>query len=299
MTEEKSVSVLSGWIMLMVEIVLLPVTVTMFIIGVLALKSGGSFLFLAISIISFICFILNMFGFFILNPNQAGAIVLFGKYKGTVKDNGFWWRNPFANVKRISLRARNLNGEKLKVNDLNGNPIEVAAVVVWQVDNTAEALFDVDDYEEYVDTQSEAAVRKLAGRYPYDTGVIDDHNSTEEISLRGGQDEINDELLNELQERLGKAGVKVMEARISHLAYASEIAGAMLRRQQAKAIIEARKLIVEGAVTMVEMALDGLKERQVVELDEEKKAAMVSNLLVILCGEEGARPVVNTGTLYQ
>lgn len=299
MTEENTIKVLSGWMMLVVEIILFPAMIAMFVFGIMTIKSTGNPILVIMAVVLLLSFILTAIGFFILNPNQAGAIVLFGKYKGTVKENGFWWRNPFAVVKKISLRARNLNGEKLKVNDLNGNPIEVAAVVVWQVDNTAEALFDVDDYEEYVDTQSEAAVRKLAGRYPYDTGVIDDHNSTEEISLRGGQDEINDELLNELQERLGKAGVKVMEARISHLAYASEIAGAMLRRQQAKAIIEARKLIVEGAVTMVEMALDGLKERQVVELDEEKKAAMVSNLLVILCGEEGARPVVNTGTLYQ
>ena len=247
-------------------------------------------------IVSGLCLIilsLTAIGFFILYPNQAGAITLFGSYQGTVKTNGFWWRNPFAVVKKISLRARNLNGEKLKVNDLNGNPIEVAAVVVWQVDNTAEALFDVDDYEGYVDTQSEAAVRKLAGRYPYDTSDAD------ELSLRGGQDEINVQLLHELQERLGKAGVKVMESRISHLAYASEIAGAMLRRQQAKAVIDARKLIVEGAVSMVEMALDGLREKNIVELDEEKKAAMVSNLLVILCSEEGARPVVNTGSLYQ
>lgn len=299
MTEEKSIQVLSGWIMLLVDIILLPTTVVTFIYGILAIKESGDFFLLVAAIICFIAFILITIGFFILNPNQAGAIVLFGNYQGTVKKNGFWWRNPFAIVKHISLRARNLNGEKLKVNDLNGNPIEVAAVVVWKVENTAEALFDVDDYEEYVDTQSEAAVRKLAGRYPYDTGAINEHDNSEETSLRGGQDEINDELLHELQERLGKAGVKIIEARISHLAYASEIAGAMLRRQQAKAIIEARKLIVEGAVSMVEMALDGLNEKQVVELDEEKKAAMVSNLLVILCGEEGARPVVNTGTLYQ
>jgi regulator of protease activity HflC (stomatin/prohibitin superfamily) len=299
MTEEKSISVLSGWLMLLVVIIFLPATIAMFIFGIMTIKSSGNPVYLILAIAMLIGFFLTVAGFFILNPNQAGVVVLFGNYKGTVKQNGFWWRNPFAGVKRISLRARNLNGDKLKVNDLNGNPIEVAAVVVWQVENTAEALFDVDDYEGYVHTQSEAAVRKLAGRYPYDTGVINELDNTEEISLRGGQDEINDQLLHELQERLGKAGVKVMEARISHLAYASEIAGAMLRRQQAKAIIEARKLIVEGAVTMVQMALDGLKERQVVELDEEKKAAMVSNLLVILCGEEGARPVVNTGTLYQ
>ena len=293
MTEEKTIRVVSGWLMLPVEIVLLPVTVWLFVVGIQAVDVGGNFLWLIVSGLCLIILSLTAIGFFILYPNQAGAITLFGSYQGTVKTNGFWWRNPFAVVKKISLRARNLNGEKLKVNDLNGNPIEVAAVVVWQVDNTAEALFDVDDYEGYVDTQSEAAVRKLAGRYPYDTSDAD------ELSLRGGQDEINVQLLHELQERLGKAGVKVMESRISHLAYASEIAGAMLRRQQAKAVIDARKLIVEGAVSMVEMALDGLREKNIVELDEEKKAAMVSNLLVILCSEEGARPVVNTGSLYQ
>jgi regulator of protease activity HflC (stomatin/prohibitin superfamily) len=236
--------------------------------------------------------ILLSVGFFVLQPNQAGALVLFGHYQGTVKENGFCWRNPFTSVKKISLRARNLNGEKLKVNDKVGNPIEIAAVVVWKVQNTAEALFDVDDYEDYVSVQSEAAVRHLAGRYPYDS------HEGDEVSLRGGTDEVNVELTKELQERLGRAGVVVQEARISHLAYASEIAGAMLRRQQAQAVIAARQKIVEGAVGMVEMALTQLSEKHIIELDDERKAAMVGNLLVVLCGEEQAQPVVNAGTLY-
>jgi regulator of protease activity HflC (stomatin/prohibitin superfamily) len=224
------------------------------------------------------------------------VLILFGTYKGTVKKNGFFWANPFLSKKRITLRARNLNGEKLKVNDKAGNPIQIAAVVVWQVQDTYHASFEVDDYEQYVVVQSEAAVRHMAGAYPYDTFEVDDD---EVLTLRAGKDQVNTVLENELQERFERAGIKVIEARISHLAYAPEIAEAMLRRQQASAVVAARTQIVDGAVTMVELALERLSEKRVVELDEERKAAMVSNLLVVLCSESSAAPVVNAGTLYQ
>jgi regulator of protease activity HflC (stomatin/prohibitin superfamily) len=230
-------------------------------------------------------------GFFIVHPNQAAVLIFFGRYVGSVKTNGFWWVNPFTVRRKISLRARNLNGDRLKVNDKAGNPIEIAAVVVWEVSNTAEAMFDVDNYEEYVKTQSESAVRHLATSYPYDS-------DERELSLRGDIETVSEKLEGELAQRLGRAGVRVIEARLSHLAYAPEIAGAMLRRQQADAIIAARFKIVEGAVSMVENALQALGERRIVDLDDERKAAMVSNLLVVLCGQEEAQPVVNAGSLY-
>jgi hypothetical protein len=231
-------------------------------------------------------------GFFTLQPNEAAVLLLFGAYKGTVRNAGFHWANPLLQKMKLSLRTRNFNTEKLKVNDLRGNPTEIAAVVVWRVHNTAQAAFDVQDYNNYVHIQSEAALRHLASQYPYDTTVDN------ELSLRGSMDEVSRGLLEELQERLSKAGVIVEEARLSHLAYAPEIAGAMLRRQQAEAIIAARKRIVEGAVGMVEMALEHLESKKTVLLDDERKAAMVSNLLVVLCGEQAAQPVVNAGTLY-
>jgi regulator of protease activity HflC (stomatin/prohibitin superfamily) len=245
------------------------------------------------------CFILGILvfvGLFIVNPNDSRVLILFGTYKGTVKKNGFFWANPFLSKKRITLRARNLNGERLKVNDKAGNPIEIAAVVVWQVENTYHASFEVDDYEHYVIVQSEAAVRHLAGSYPYDTFEDDEE---EVLTLRAGTEQVNSVLENELQERFQRAGIKVIEARISHLAYAPEIAEAMLRRQQASAVVAARTQIVNGAVSMVELALDRLSQQHVVDLDEERKAAMVSNLLVVLCSESSASPVVNAGTLYQ
>jgi regulator of protease activity HflC (stomatin/prohibitin superfamily) len=228
-------------------------------------------------------------GFFIVEPNGSKVLVLFGKYQGTVKDNGFFWTNPFMSKRSVSLRARTLNGEKLKVNDAVGNPIEIAAIIVWKVGDTYNAVFEVEDYEEYVRLQSETAVRHLASTHPYD----DDDDS---ISLRRNTDEISEALKNELQERLARAGVEVLEARLSHLAYAPEIASAMLRRQQAAAVISARQRIVEGAVGMVEMAINRLEERETVKMDEVRKAALVSNLLVVLCGEQSAQPVVNTGT---
>jgi regulator of protease activity HflC (stomatin/prohibitin superfamily) len=231
-------------------------------------------------------------GLFTLQPNEAAVLLLFGQYKGTAKRAGLSYANPFYTKKKVSLRVRNFNTEKLKVNDQRGNPIEIAAVIVWRVQDTARAMFDVDDYTHYVAIQSESAIRHLASLYPYDHA--EDHG----VSLRGSMDEVARALQSELQERLAKAGVVVEEARLSHLAYAPEIAGAMLRRQQAEAIVSARARIVEGAVGMVHMALDHLQKDAIVDLDPERKAAMVSNLLVVLCGEQAASPVINTGTLH-
>jgi regulator of protease activity HflC (stomatin/prohibitin superfamily) len=232
-------------------------------------------------------------GLFTVQPNDAKALTLFGRYVGTVRDQGLWWANPFFTKKRISLRVRNFETGKLKVNDNHSNPIEIAAIVVWKVVDTAEALFEVDDYQHYVQTQSESAVRALAQTFPYDAHSADD------VALSTHPAEIARGLQTATQDRLDKAGVQVIEARISHLAYAPEIASAMLRRQQASAIIAARQKIVEGAVSMVENALDMLSARSVVQLDEERKAAMVSNLLVVLCSDRDAQPIVNTGTIYQ
>lgn len=231
-------------------------------------------------------------GLFTLQPNTAAVLILFGAYKGTVRESGFLWRNPFMKKEKVSLRARNLNGDKLKVNDLRGNPIEIAAVVVWRVEDTAQASFDVDDYDQYVSVQSESAVRHLANTYAYDRG------EGNEVTLRSSTETVNEALREELEERLSKAGVSVEEARLTHLAYSPEIAQVMLRRQQAEAIVDARTKIVQGAVGMVEQALHEIGKRGVVELDDERKASMVSNLLVVLCGESEVHPVVNTGTLY-
>lgn len=236
-----------------------------------------------------------LFGFFVVNPNESMVLVLFGDYRGTVKRNGFFWANPFFAKKKISLRARNLNSDPIKVNDKVGNPIMIGVVLVWKVSDTFKAAFDVDDYVHFVDIQSEAAIRKLAGHYPYDN--YDDEQA--EITLRSGGEEVNQVLEDELVERLSIAGIHVIEARISYLAYASEIASAMLRRQQASAIVAARVKIVEGAVGMVEMALEQLAKKKVIEMDEEKKATMVSNLMVVLCSDKDATPVLNTGTLHQ
>jgi len=267
-------------------------------------------LFLALLGASIFCFVIQSFGwggallafdFFLVlpgliinNPNESKVLTLFGKYVGTVKTDGFFWVNPLTNKRKVSLRANNLNGQQLKVNDKLGNPIEIAAVVVWKVNETAKAIFSVENYMQYVTIQSEAAVRHLANIFPYD------HAEGEEtsITLKDGAEKVSELLESELNERLSRAGIEVLEARISHLAYAPEIASAMLQRQQATAVIAARKLIVEGAVGMVEMALEKLSQKGIVELDEERKAAMVSNLLVVLCGDRHVQPVVNTGTLY-
>jgi len=241
-----------------------------------------------------VCAVILMPGLVIVNPNESKVLTLFGKYVGTVKQDGFFWVNPFTVKRKISLRAFNINGQQLKVNDKVGNPIEIAAVIVWQIKDTAKAVFAVENYTHYVNIQSEAAVRHLANSFPYDN--IEDE--TADITLRGGADQVSVFLEQELNERLDRAGIEVLEARISHLAYSPEIAHTMLQRQQASAIISARRLIVEGAVGMVEMALAKLAEKNIVELDEERKAAMVSNLLVVLCGDRSVNPVVNTGTLY-
>ena len=234
-----------------------------------------------------------MAGLFMVNPNEGKVLQLFGEYKGTAKVQGLRWANPFLTKKKVSLRVRNFESSHLKVNDIDGNPIEIAAVVVWKVFETAEAVFEVDDYEHYVKVQSEAALRNLATSYAYDA-----HDDAQ-VSLRGHTGAVADHLKREIHDRLVKAGVEVIEARISHLAYAPEIAAAMLQRQQAGAIIAARQRIVEGAVGMVEMALDMLSSKSIITLDEERKAAMVSNLLVVLCGDRNTQPVINTGTIYQ
>jgi hypothetical protein len=236
---------------------------------------------------------LLMAGLFMVNPNEGKVLQLFGEYKGTAKIQGLRWANPFLTKKKVSLRVRNFESSHLKVNDIDGNPIEIAAVVVWKVFETAEAVFEVDDYEHYVKVQSEAAVRNLATSYAYDA------HDDQQVSLRGHTAAVADHLKREIQERLTTAGVEVMEARISHLAYAPEIAAAMLQRQQAGAIIAARQRIVEGAVGMVEMALDMLSKKSIIQLDEDRKAAMVSNLLVVLCGDKNTQPVINAGTIYQ
>jgi regulator of protease activity HflC (stomatin/prohibitin superfamily) len=258
-------------------------------IGALAVEQ--IFLGVAAGVINFV---LVLPGLVIVNPNESKVLTLFGKYVGTVKQDGFFWVNPFTVKKKVSLRAFNLNGQQLKVNDKVGNPIEIAAVIVWQIKDTAAAVFAVENYLQYVNIQSEAAVRHLANSFPYDN--FEDETAT--ITLRGGSEQVGLLLEKELNERLDRAGIEVLEARISHLAYAPEIAHTMLQRQQASAIISARKLIVEGAVGMVEMALQKLSEKNIVTLDEERKAAMVSNLLVVLCGDRSVNPVVNTGTLY-
>jgi regulator of protease activity HflC (stomatin/prohibitin superfamily) len=291
MIREKVRSTVSGWLMLGV---LLGVIV-LSILGIVreATHNEDPTALVAVYVLAVITAALCMAGFFVVNPNEARVLTLFGKYSGSVKRDGFHWANPLLTKRRITLRIRNFESAQIKVNDLEGNPIEIASVVVWKVTETAEACFEVDNYEHYVKVQSEAAVRNLATQYPYD--AYEEHHR----SLRGNTLEIAEQLKVEVQERLTKAGVEVLEARINHLAYAPEIASAMLQRQQAGAIIAARQRIVEGAVGMVEMALDLLSKRDVVTLDNDRKAAMVSNLLVVLCGDRNTQPVINTGTIYQ
>ncbi|GAB4402206.1 MAG: SPFH domain-containing protein [Microscillaceae bacterium] len=246
-----------------------------------------------VGILLLVLFMVMSAGFFIVNPNGSKVLVLFGDYKGTVKKNGFYWANPFFTKSNISLRARNLDSEKLKVNDKLGNPIMISIILVWQVEDTFKAAFEVDNYENFVKVQSDAAVRKMAGTYPYDN-----FEDPSEVTLRSGVNEVNHNLEEELTERLAMAGIRVIEARIGYLAYATEIASAMLRRQQATAIVAARQKIVEGAVGMVEMALEELGRKAVIDLDEDRKAAMVSNLMVVLCSDKDPSPVINTGTLH-
>jgi regulator of protease activity HflC (stomatin/prohibitin superfamily) len=307
---EHTIKVLNGWAVLTLLIAILAADFALIVLY----KVQGPLLVLCFVVLA--CSVVALKGFFSLQPNEARVLLLFGAYKGTVRTSGFHWTNPFYADgqqaatpsatrsqshavarglfarNKISLRARTFNGEKLKVNDKRGNPIEIAAVIVWRVEDTAQALFDVDDYENYVPIQSESALRHLASMYPYDEGEGD------EITLRSNLDEVAKALRAELQERLAKAGVAVDEARLTHLAYAPEIAQVMLRRQQAEAVIAARQKIVQGAVSMVDMALKELAAKDVVQLDDERRAAMVSNLMVVLCSESEVHPVVNTGTLY-
>jgi len=325
MNRERVVTVFNGWVMLPIVIALQIGAIALFIYSLVAgINDRGQpywSLFVP-AVLLFPTSIVMIIGFFTLQPNEARVLILFGAYKGTVRESGFHWGNPFysngpssaravaeagktgskeavaqamkkhPSRNKISLRARNLNGDKLKVNDKRGNPIEIGAVVVWRVQDTAQAMFDVDDYANYVSVQSESALRHLANAYAYDNG------EENETTLRSGVEEVSQALKQELHERLAKAGVLVEEARLTHLAYAPEIAQAMLRRQQAEAVIAARQKIVHGAVSMVEMALRELAEKKVLTLDDERKAAMVSNLMVVLCGESEVHPVVNTGTLY-
>ena len=286
---EKSGNRLNGFLMLFVSVVLLALDIYLLVMGINA--RNPSFLWIFIPV--FIIFFLIWFGFAIVQPNDSRVLILFGKYTGTIRDSGFWWVNPFTIKTHVSLRIRNFNSEKIKVNDLHGNPIEIAAVVVWKVIDSARAIFDVENYEQFVDIQAETAIRTLASEYPYDT------NEGERESLRSSPTEVAENLQKELQSRLEVAGVEIVEARITHLAYAQEIAQAMLRRQQAQAIVAARFKIVEGAVGMVENALRALSEQKIIDLDEEKKAQMVNNLMVALVADREAQPVINTGTLYQ
>ncbi len=285
MKEETIKKPISGWPM----IIFLPAMMIAFIAIAVIMDNP-------LLLIGTILFGIGLPGFFIVNPNQSVVLILFGKYQGTVKANGFFWVNPFNRKRKISLRAHNFDNEPIKVNDKLGNPIMIGAVVVWKVQDTYKAAFDVNDYLEFVQIQSEAALRRMAGHYPYDE--FHDEGEESEISLRAGGAEVNAELEEALDRRLAIAGIEILEARISHLAYANEIAGAMLQRQQATAIVAARRKIVEGAVGMVEMALEELSVKDIIHLDDEKKASMVSNLMVVLCSDKSAAPVVNTGTLY-
>jgi regulator of protease activity HflC (stomatin/prohibitin superfamily) len=290
--QEKFVQPRNGWVMLVLSILGFAAGIALPIIFTESLGwRQGWYWLITVSVVSFIA----LFGLMVINPNESKVLTFFGKYVGTVVDNGFFMINPFMVRKTVSLRARNLNGEPIKVNDKMGNPIMIGVVLVWKVKDTFKACFAVDNYEKFVDVQSEAAVRSLAGSYPYDN--LEDENA--DITLRSGGEEVNSLLEESLSERLNIAGIEIIEARISYLAYAPEIASAMLQRQQATAIVAARHKIVEGAVSMVEMALQQLSAKEIIDLDEEKKAAMVSNLMVVLTSDRAASPVINTGSLYQ
>ena len=282
-TNEKTTKPISGYFMVFVSFIFLAAALFFFI----ALKNPWG-------VVPLFLFLLSLPGFFYVNPNGSRVLVLFGEYMGTVKANGFFWVNPFYYKKSISLRARNFDSERVKVNDKLGNPILISVILVWRVKDTYSAAFEVDDYENFVRVQTDAAVRKMAARYPYDN--FDDEQA--EITLRSGLDEVNDALEREIEDRLKIAGIDILEARIGYLAYAEEIASAMLRRQQATAIVAARHKIVEGAVSMVEMALEDLRKKEIIEWDDDKKAAMVSNLMVVLCADKDVAPVVNSGTLH-
>jgi len=283
MKQEFTVKPLSGYLALLIAILSIGGSIAGFVFNIIWL-----------GVVLMLLFFFIVMGFKVVNPNDSCVMVLFGAYKGTIRENGFFWVNPFYITRRVSLRARNFDSEPIKVNDKVGNPIKIGFVLVWRVLDTYKSVFDVDDFQHFVLVQSDAALRKLAGLYPYDN--FEDHESV--LALRSGGEEINDELEREIRERLQIAGIEVIEARINYIAYAEEIANAMLRRQQASAVVSARFKIVEGAVSMVQMALEQLSDKNIVELDEERKAAMVSNLMVVLCGDKDATPIVNTGTLH-
>lgn len=284
---EKTRNAFSGYVLLIVEFLLL--------IGAIVCYTTEQATYVVVGIVFTLLFILILPGFFIVNPNESMLLILFGEYKGTIKKNGFFWVNPFNVKRKVSLRASNFDSDRLKVNDKLGNPVMISVILVWRVKDTYKAVFEVDDYKNFVKVQTDAAVRHLAGSYAYDNIQNDNEN---EITLRSGLDEVNDHLENEIAERLEIAGVEILEARIGYLAYAEEIAAEMLRKQQAAAIVAARFKIVEGAVLMVQDALVKLSENNIVELDEEKKATMVSNLMVVLCGDKNPTPVINTGSIY-
>ncbi|HSL89434.1 MAG TPA: SPFH domain-containing protein [Ignavibacteriaceae bacterium] len=286
---EKPANKLNGFLMLFFALALVAIDIYLLVLGIKSNNSQILWIFIPLFLIG----IIMLTGLIMVQPNDSRVLIFFGKYIGTVRHSGFWWVNPFTVRKRVSLRIRNFNSQRIKVNDLYGNPIEIGAVIVWKVVDSAKAVFDVENYEQFVDIQSETAIRSLASEYPYD--VEEDDKS----SLRGSPQEIAESLKNTVQTRLEVVGVSIIEARISHLAYAQEIAQVMLRRQQAQAIIAARTKIVEGAVGMVQMALNALSEQKIVTLDEDKKATMVNNLMVALVSESDAQPVINTGTLYQ
>jgi regulator of protease activity HflC (stomatin/prohibitin superfamily) len=283
MKKEFTVKPISGYLALLVALLLIGSAI-----------AGFAFEIIWLGAILTLLFIFTLIGFTVVNPNESCVMVLFGAYNGTIRENGFFWVNPFYIKRKLSLRARNFDSEPIKVNDKIGNPIKIGFVLVWRVSETYKAVFEVDDYQHFVLVQSDAALRKLAGLYPYDN--FEDHEAV--VALRSGGEEVNDELEREIRERLMIAGIEVIEARINYIAYAEEIANAMLRRQQASAVVSARFKIVEGAVSMVQMALEQLSDKKIVELDEEKKAAMVSNLMVVLCGDRDVTPIVNTGTLH-
>jgi regulator of protease activity HflC (stomatin/prohibitin superfamily) len=289
MTRETEIRGFSGWLLLALLILMAAVGIWELVESIRAQSAWMIALWIAVVGVDLVCYA----GLTVVNPNTAKVITLFGVYKGSIKEPGLWWVNPLTTRRSLSLRIRNFESGKLKVNDRDGNPVEIASVVVWKIVETFEAVFNVDDYEHFVQVQSEAAVRILATSYSYDS------HDDGQISLRHSVGEVSDRLRSEIQDRLAKAGIEVIEARISHLAYAPEIAGAMLRRQQASAVVAARQKIVEGAVGMVEMALEEISRKNVVALDEERKAAMVSNLMVVLCSERGVEPIVNAGSLYQ
>ena len=303
--EERSAHEKSGWGMLAVVVLCFVAAIAVFAVGAAGVESNGAFIALiAGGIVLFLVFLVLACGFKTLQPNESYVFTLFGKYYGSLKRDGFFWVNPFCSTvnparammgtnRKLSLKAMTLNNEKQKVNDEEGNPIEISVVVIWRIVNTARAVFNVDNYMSYLSTQCDAAIRQVARQYPYDVS-----SNGDEKSLRGSAQEVADILRGEIQERADMAGIEILEARISHLAYAPEIAAAMLQRQQASAIIAARQKIVEGAVSMVKMALDKLSDEQIVVLDDERKAQMVSNLLVVLCGNKDAQPIVNSGSIY-